>query len=87
MKRDDLISLALGGNKTRKLEYILADAVAQDADTIVRAGASQFNHCLFEQIGSGFITPNIILGDHAGHDIIAVRGNAQMYFAPNAALG
>lgn len=45
MKRDDNTGLALGGNKTRKLEFILADALAQGADTIVTAGASQSNHC------------------------------------------
>lgn len=45
MKRDDNTGLALGGNKTRKLEFILADALAQGADTIVTAGAAQSNHC------------------------------------------
>ncbi len=45
IKRDDLTGLALGGNKTRKLEYILADALNQGADTIVTAGATQSNHC------------------------------------------
>lgn len=45
MKRDDNTGLALGGNKTRKLEFIIADALAQGADTIVTAGAAQSNHC------------------------------------------
>lgn len=45
IKRDDNSGLALGGNKTRKLEYILGDAVAQGADTIITAGAIQSNHC------------------------------------------
>ena len=45
MKRDDNTGLALGGNKTRKLEFILADALAQGADTIITAGAAQSNHC------------------------------------------
>ena len=45
MKRDDLTGLALGGNKTRKLEYILADALKQGCDTIITAGAAQSNHC------------------------------------------
>ena len=45
IKRDDLTGLALGGNKTRKLEYILADALAQGCDTIITAGAAQSNHC------------------------------------------
>lgn len=45
MKRDDLTGLALGGNKTRKLEYILGDALQQKADTLITAGAIQSNHC------------------------------------------
>ena len=45
IKRDDLTGLALGGNKTRKLEYLLADAMAQGCDCIITAGAVQSNHC------------------------------------------
>lgn len=45
IKRDDLTGLALGGNKTRKLEYLLGDAVTHNIDTIVTAGAIQSNHC------------------------------------------
>ena len=45
IKRDDQTGLALGGNKTRKLEYILGDAVSKGADTIITAGAAQSNHC------------------------------------------
>jgi D-cysteine desulfhydrase family pyridoxal phosphate-dependent enzyme len=46
VKRDDLTGLAFGGNKGRKLEYIVADAVAQGADTIVTWGGIQSNWCL-----------------------------------------
>jgi D-cysteine desulfhydrase len=45
MKRDDLLGLAAGGNKTRKLEFLMADAISQGADTIVTCGAVQSNHC------------------------------------------
>ncbi|MGP4714849.1 MULTISPECIES: D-cysteine desulfhydrase family protein [unclassified Psychrobacter] len=45
MKRDDNTGLALGGNKTRKLEYIMGDALKQGADTVITAGAAQSNHC------------------------------------------
>ncbi|WDE07895.1 D-cysteine desulfhydrase family protein [Thalassomonas viridans] len=45
MKRDDMTGLAFGGNKTRKLEYILGDALAKGCDTIITAGAAQSNHC------------------------------------------
>ncbi len=44
MKRDDLTNLAGGGNKARKLEYLVADALAQGADTLVATGATQSNH-------------------------------------------
>ncbi len=45
VKRDDLTGLALGGNKTRKLEYLMAEAQANGAKTIITAGALQSNHC------------------------------------------
>ena len=45
VKRDDLTGLALGGNKIRKLEYLLAEAQANGAHTIITAGAVQSNHC------------------------------------------
>ncbi|WP_309087588.1 D-cysteine desulfhydrase [Phenylobacterium sp.] len=44
IKRDDCTGLAGGGNKTRKLEFLLGDALANDADTIVTQGAVQSNH-------------------------------------------
>ena len=44
IKRDDCTGLATGGNKTRKLEFILADALDKDADLIVTVGAIQSNH-------------------------------------------
>ncbi|MGI9302331.1 MAG: D-cysteine desulfhydrase family protein [Gammaproteobacteria bacterium] len=44
LKRDDCTGLALGGNKTRKLEFLLADALRQDADTVITAGGLQSNH-------------------------------------------
>ncbi|MBY4677098.1 D-cysteine desulfhydrase [Marinobacterium arenosum] len=44
IKRDDCTGLAGGGNKTRKLEFLMADAVAQGADTIITQGATQSNH-------------------------------------------
>lgn len=44
IKRDDSTGLATGGNKTRKLEFLLADALERGADTIVTQGATQSNH-------------------------------------------
>ncbi|MGA8055060.1 MAG: D-cysteine desulfhydrase [Burkholderiales bacterium] len=45
VKRDDMLGLAPGGNKTRKLEFLVADALAQGADTLITCGAVQSNHC------------------------------------------
>ncbi len=45
MKRDDLTSLGMGGNKTRKLEFLIGQALEQDKDTLVTAGGLQSNHC------------------------------------------
>jgi L-cysteate sulfo-lyase len=44
IKRDDCTGLSTGGNKTRKLEFLMGDAVAQGADTIITQGAIQSNH-------------------------------------------
>lgn len=46
IKRDDMTGLGLGGNKVRSLEFILADALAQRADTIFAAGPQQSNLCM-----------------------------------------
>lgn len=45
IKRDDHTGLASGGNKTRKLEYLIQHALDQGCDTILTAGAQQSNHC------------------------------------------
>ncbi|MEL7627085.1 MAG: D-cysteine desulfhydrase family protein [Anaerolineaceae bacterium] len=45
IKRDDLTGLGMGGNKTRKLEYLAADALAKGAKTLISTGAVQSNHC------------------------------------------
>lgn len=44
IKRDDCTGLSTGGNKTRKLEFLMGEAVAKGADTIITQGATQSNH-------------------------------------------
>ena len=44
IKRDDCTGLSTGGNKTRKLEFLMAEALAQGADTVITQGATQSNH-------------------------------------------
>jgi len=45
IKLDDMLGLFPGGNKTRKLEFLVADALARGADTLITCGAPQSNHC------------------------------------------
>ena len=45
IKRDDQTGLAFGGNKTRKLEFLIGDALARGADCVITSGAAQSNHC------------------------------------------
>lgn len=45
IKRDDQTGLASGGNKTRKLEYLIREALDNGCDTVITAGAQQSNHC------------------------------------------
>ncbi len=45
IKRDDMTGLAGGGNKTRKLEFLVADALSAKADTLITVGSAQSNHC------------------------------------------
>lgn len=45
IKRDDLLPGAAGGNKTRKLDFCIGDAIEKGADTIITCGAVQSNHC------------------------------------------
>ncbi len=53
MKRDDLASLAVGGNKARKLEFLLGEALAEGADTVFTAGWYHSNHALLTAAAAG----------------------------------
>ena len=46
IKRDDLTGIAFGGNKERKTEFVMADAIRKSADVIITTGASQSNHAM-----------------------------------------
>ena len=45
IKREDCTGLAFGGNKSRKLEFLIGDALDKNADVVITAGAVQSNHC------------------------------------------
>lgn len=61
MKRDDLCGLGLGGNKTRKLEYLLADAMQKKAEIIFTTGGAQSNHAMLTAAAAGKLGLKAIL--------------------------
>lgn len=70
VKRDDQTGLAFGGNKTRKLEYLVADAQAQGANILITAGAVQSNHCRQTAAAAarnGFACILVLTGDRPSH--------------------
>jgi len=58
VKRDDQSGIALSGNKIRKLEFVLADALAQKADTVITCGGAQSNHCRATAIAAAMLGLN-----------------------------
>jgi L-cysteate sulfo-lyase len=80
VKRDDCTGLSTGGNKTRKLEYLIADALAKGADTVITQGAVQSNHarqtaalCARQKL-----TCHILLEDRTGFKDDAYRLNGNV---------
>jgi 1-aminocyclopropane-1-carboxylate deaminase/D-cysteine desulfhydrase-like pyridoxal-dependent ACC family enzyme len=78
IKRDDLTGLAFGGNKTRMLEFSLADAKEQGADTIVTGAAVQSNYC--RQMAAACaklgLELHLVVAPHREIDKHEVQGNA-----------
>ncbi|CAH2036106.1 unnamed protein product [Thlaspi arvense] len=58
IKRDDFTGMELSGNKVRKLEFLLADAVDQQADTVITIGGIQSNHCRATTVASNYLNLN-----------------------------
>jgi L-cysteate sulfo-lyase len=79
IKRDDCTGLSTGGNKTRKLEFLMADAVEQGADTIITQGATQSNHARQTCAASARLGQecHILLEDRTGYhdEAYALNGN------------
>ncbi len=75
IKRDDLTGLALGGNKTRKLEYLIADAQAQGATHVITMGAVQSNHCRQTAAAARLAGLNCVLVMNASSDDPDIQGN------------
>ncbi len=75
IKRDDMTGIALGGNKVRKLEFLLADAKAKGADVVLTAGGPQSNHAMLTAACAGKLGMKSILvlkkrGELAGGNLI-----------------
>lgn len=55
LQRDDLSGMQLSGNKVRKLEFLMADAVKQGADCIITIGGIQSNHCRATAVAAKYL--------------------------------
>ena len=93
IKRDDLTSLAMGGNKMRKLEYLAADAVKQGATMLLTVGGAQTNHgrqtagaaaklgmkCVIACVDNypGEISANVLLDRIMGAEVVFQAPNGQ----------
>lgn len=80
IKRDDCTGLSTGGNKTRKLEFLMAEALAQGADTVMTQGATQSNHArqtaaFASKLG---MACHILLEDRTGSNDASYNGNGNV---------
>lgn len=80
IKRDDCTGLSTGGNKTRKLEYLMAEAQAQGADLVMTQGATQSNHA--RQTAAAAVklgmACHILLEDRTGYDHLNYKYNGNV---------
>jgi len=89
IKRDDLTGLALGGNKTRKLEYLMADALKAGSDYIVTGAGFQSNWCTQAAAAALKLGMKIVLikeGPADGYDPIEYDGNHLLHFLEGAEI-
>lgn len=86
IKRDDLIGIGLGGNKVRKLEFLLADAQKNGADVVLTAGGPQSNHAMLTAACAAQLGMRCILvlkkrgALTGGNQILNQIYGAQVYF-------
>lgn len=80
IKRDDCTGLSTGGNKTRKLEFLMAEAEAAGADMVITQGAIQSNHARQSAAAAARLGMDchILLEDRAGYDAANYRGNGNV---------
>ena len=75
IKRDDLTGLGLGGNKARKLEYLIADALAKGAHTVITTGAVQSNHARMTAAAACIAGLRCVLVLTSRHAVPPIEGN------------
>ncbi len=77
IKRDDQTGLATGGNKTRKLEYLVGAALEARADCLITAGSTQSNHARQTAAAARAcgLTPHLVLYAPGGHPPGEIQGN------------
>ena len=80
VKRDDVASIGGGGNKLRKLEFLLGDAIAQGCDTFVTTGGLQSNHCRLSAAASARmgLACELVLADVVPRHDADYRGNGNL---------
>lgn len=89
IKRDDMTGLALGGNKTRKLEYLMADAISKQADTIVTGAGFHSNWCTQAAAAARQLGMKIVLikkGPVEDYDPETYDGNHLLHFLMGAEI-
>lgn len=81
IKRDDCTGLATGGNKTRKLEFLMADALDRGADTVITQGATQSNHARQTAAAAAKLglDCHILLEDRTGSTVEAYNYNGNVF--------
>ncbi len=94
MKRDDQTGLGFGGNKTRKLEFLIGDALEQGANCIITAGAAQSNHCrqTAAAAAASGLECHLTLGGYrpdkiAGNLLLDMLFNANIHWSGNLRKG
>ncbi|WP_087723974.1 D-cysteine desulfhydrase [Pandoraea sp. PE-S2T-3] len=81
IKRDDCTGLATGGNKTRKLEFLMADALVKGADTVITQGATQSNHARQTAAAAARLGMRciILLEDRTGNEAHDYRNSGNVF--------
>lgn len=94
LKRDDQTGLATGGNHTRKLEFLVADALAQGCDHLITVGGAQSNHCRQTAgaaakfgLGCSVVLGGIVPAGYTGNLLLTKLLGAHIYWSEDRPRG